>query len=529
MIEGKPHAIAADTVFDGAVLHRDCAVIIEGAEITALVPCREVSREIPMRAMPPGTWLAPGFIDVQVNGGGDVLFNDTPTPDGITAIAAAHRRFGTTGLLPTVISDTPEKMRRASEAVATAMRDCPGVLGIHFEGPFLSPERAGVHDPAMFRAPDEADLALLTTRRGGATLVTLAPECVPPGFVTALATAGVRVALGHSMASYEQTRAALAEGLTGFTHLFNAMRPLAARDPGPIAAALEEPRAFYGLIVDGEHVSPAMLRLALRGLGHAMLVTDAMPPVGGSRHAFRLGGKDIIVRDGRVTTSDGVLAGSALDMAGAVRNCVRLLGMSLPEALRLATTAPAAFLGLSHRLGRIAPGCRADIVALDPGAVQVLATWVAGEADTPDRLVASPGRSLSITHGGKVRHRSRRLVVPAFNGSRSHSGAPASGPESTNTPFPNDFAVAWIPGSDSPAPDPRRPEHLREHSVTHKSALLLPCGHGPAGKSLATGNFSASASRSLRAPCRRRHPGPVTGGARWRQTKWRQARGGGSG
>ncbi len=184
------------------------------------------------------------------------------------------------------------------------------------------------------------------------------------------------------MASYEQTRAALAEGLTGFTHLFNAMRPLAARDPGPIAAALEDPRAFYGLIVDGEHVAPAMLRLALRGLGHAMLVTDAMPPVGGSRGAFRLCGKDIVARDGRVATEDGVLAGSALDMASAVRNCVRLLGMQSARgtAARVGRPRPR-FSGSSDRLGRLAPGYRADIVALDPDAVRVLATWVAGEGD----------------------------------------------------------------------------------------------------------------------------------------------------
>jgi N-acetylglucosamine-6-phosphate deacetylase len=384
MTGGKRHAIAADIVFDGAALHRDCAVVIDGVDIAFLRSRRDLPPNIPVRAMPPGTWLAPGFIDVQVNGGGDVLFNDSPTPDGILAIAAAHRRYGTTGLLPTLISDTPEKMQRASEAIAAAMRACPGVLGIHFEGPFLSPERAGVHDPAMFRTPDESDLKLLTIPRGGATLVTLAPECVPPGFVAALVRAGIRVALGHSMASYEQTSAALAEGLTGFTHLFNAMRPLAARDPGPIAAALENPRAYYGLIVDGEHVAPAMLRLALRGAGHAMLVTDAMPPVGGSRGAFRLCGKDIVVRDGRCATGDGVLAGSALDMEGAVRNCVRLLGIGLPEALRLATATPAAFLGLADRIGHLAPGCRADIVALDPDGVRVLATWVAGEADPPD-------------------------------------------------------------------------------------------------------------------------------------------------
>ncbi|MGD9616181.1 MAG: N-acetylglucosamine-6-phosphate deacetylase [Alphaproteobacteria bacterium] len=383
MTGSKSHAIAADTVFDGAALHRDGAVVIDGPDIAFLCARRELPRDIPVRALPSGVWLAPGFIDVQVNGGGDVLFNDDPTADGILAIAAAHRRFGTTGLLPTLISDTPEKMRCAGEAVGAAMRLCPGVLGIHFEGPFLSPERPGVHDPAMFRIPDNTDLALLTTPRGGATLVTLAPECVPPGFINALAREGVRIALGHSMASYEQTKAALAEGLTGFTHLFNAMRPLAARDPGPIAAALEEPRAFYGLIVDGEHVAPAMLRLALRGLGQAILVTDAMPPVGGSRNAFRLCGKDIIVRDGRVATGEGVLAGSALDMASAVRNCVSLLGMTLPEALRLASAAPATFLGLSDRFGSLAPGHRADIVALDPEAVRVLTTWVAGKADEP--------------------------------------------------------------------------------------------------------------------------------------------------
>jgi N-acetylglucosamine-6-phosphate deacetylase len=381
MTGGKRQAIAADFVFDGAALHRDFAIVIDGADIASLCSRCDLPREVPVRTMPAGSWLTPGFIDVQVNGGGDVLFNDSPTPEGIAAIAAAHRRFGTTGLLPTLISDTPEKMRLAGEAVTAAMRICPGVLGIHFEGPFLSPERAGVHDPAMFRAPDKSDLALLTEKRGGATLVTLAPECVPPGFIAALARKGVRVALGHSMATYEQTSAALTDGLTGFTHLFNAMRPLASRDPGPIAAALENPRAFYGLIVDGEHVAPAMLRLALRGEGRAMLVTDAMPPVGGSRGAFRLQGKEIVARKGRVTTADGVLAGSALDMEAAVRNCVRLLGMSLPQALRLAATTPAASLGIADRFGHLAPGCRADIVALDPDAVRVLATWVAGEAD----------------------------------------------------------------------------------------------------------------------------------------------------
>jgi N-acetylglucosamine-6-phosphate deacetylase len=238
------HAVAAATVFDGAVLHRDHAVIIEGSAIIGLGPTRDLPSGLPVRHLPDGAWLAPGFIDVQVNGGGDVLFNDTPTVEGIAAIVAAHRRFGTTGLLPTLISDTAEKMRAAGAAAEAAVQSVPGVLGIHFEGPFLSPERAGVHDPAMLRAPASRDLEFLTKPRTGVTLVTLAPERVPQGFVADLAKAGIRVALGHSMATYAEARAALGEGLAGFTHLVQRDVALGSRErAGPIAAGPRERRA----------------------------------------------------------------------------------------------------------------------------------------------------------------------------------------------------------------------------------------------------------------------------------------------
>ena len=371
-------AVAADHVFDGTRLRHDCAVVIEDSRIRALMRRNELPAAIPRRRLPTGAWLVPGFIDTQVNGGGDVLFNDDPSPRGIAAIAAAHRRFGTTAMLPTLLSDTPEKMRAARNAIEAAAGVDPSVIGLHYEGPFLCPDKAGVHDRGMLRRPEPGDADLLAPLRNGVTLVTLAPEQVPEGFIAQLAGAGVRVSLGHSMATYAQTRAALSEGLTGFTHLFNAMRPLASREPGPIAAALEESGAWFGIIVDGEHVAPAMLRLALRGAGQAMLVTDAMPPVGGSSTSFRLYGQRITVRDGRCTTADGTLAGSVLDMASAVRNCVRMLDLPLAEALPLATTAPAAFLGIDGWLGRLAPGYRADLVALDPDTIDVFATWVAG-------------------------------------------------------------------------------------------------------------------------------------------------------
>ena len=372
------HAIAADHVFDGADLRECMAVIINGSRIADLVPVRDLPRTVPVRVLPEGAWLAPGFIDLQVNGGGDVLLNDEPTARGICAIAAAHRKFGTTGLLPTLITDTPETMRLALQAADAVVSRESGVLGLHLEGPFLSPERPGVHDPCLIRRPSPDDLALLLAPRKGVLLVTLAPEIVPPGFIAQLSAAGIRVSLGHSMASYRQTAAAMAEGLIGFTHLFNAMRPLSSREPGPIALALESPDAFYGLIVDGVHVDPAMVRLALRGLGHPILVTDAMPPVGGSRSTFSLYGKNVTARDGRCLMEDGTLAGSVLDMASAVKNCIRLLGVSLPDALQFASAHPAAFLGLEQTLGKLAPGYRADVVAFDPDDMTVLATWVAG-------------------------------------------------------------------------------------------------------------------------------------------------------
>jgi len=379
MSGSRYHAVAADSIFDGDIVLRGSAVIVDGAHVAAVTSRGQLPASMPVHSLPPNAWLAPGFIDVQVNGGGDVLFNDVPTPEGISAIAAAHRRFGTTGLLPTLISDTPDKMRAALAAAQSAVGDNPSVLGIHFEGPFLSPEKCGVHDPSRMRAPNERDHELLTSLRG-VTLVTLAPECVPEGFIQFLTKNGVRVALGHSMATYAQTKAAIAEGLTGVTHIFNAMRPLSSREPGPIAAALETPGVWFGMIVDGEHVAAPMLQLALRGAAHPMLVTDAMPLVGGSKSSFTLNGQEITVHDGRCTRGDGTLAGAALDMASAVRNSVRLLGVPLTTALRFASTAPAEFLGLGHKLGRIAPGFRADMVAFEPAHIQVLETWVAGKA-----------------------------------------------------------------------------------------------------------------------------------------------------
>jgi len=376
------HAIVADRVFDGWNMHEDASVVIEGSQIAAVRPQSELPADISVHRLARGAWLAPGFIDLQVNGGGDVLFNNSPSPETIITIAAAHRKFGTTAILPTLITDTREKTKAAMSAAQVAMESEPSVLGIHLEGPYLSPEKAGVHDPDLMRRPDDSDLEMLCADWEGKLLVTLAPECVPHGFISQLVAAGRVVSLGHSAATYEETCSAMAEGLNGFTHLFNAMRPLGSREPGPIAAALDSTGAWYGLIADGWHVNPAMLRLALRGLGHPMLVTDAMPPVGGRRSNFQLYGREIQVAGGRCLRPDGTLAGAALDMATAIRNCIKLLHVPLQDALRFASGNPAEFIGVGHQLGKLAPGYRADIVAFDPDTLSVLGTWVAG-ADRP--------------------------------------------------------------------------------------------------------------------------------------------------
>jgi N-acetylglucosamine-6-phosphate deacetylase len=378
MSDPRPSAVAAEHVFDGVNLHARAAVMIEGSHIVGIMPQSELSGDITVHALPGTAWLAPGFVDLQVNGGGDLLFNDEPSVATISAIAAAHRKFGTTAFLPTLISDSPAKMQAALDAVQASIDTQPSVLGIHFEGPFLSPGKAGIHDVRAIRAPTPADLEILARPRKGEMLMTLAPEEVPAGFLARLARTSIRLSLGHSLATYAQTRQAMADGVTGFTHLFNAMRPLDSREPGPIAAALESPDAWYGLIVDGVHVDPAMLRLALRGAGHPMLVTDAMPPVGGRQSTFMLHDRRITSHAGRCVSANGTLAGTALSMDKAVYNCVKLLGLPLPAALRFASTNPASFIGLGHALGRLAPGYRADMVAFEPSNINVLATWVAG-------------------------------------------------------------------------------------------------------------------------------------------------------
>lgn len=326
-------------------------------------------------------YLVPGYIDTQVNGGGGVLLNQQPTFTGVCEMARAHLQYGSTSMLPTVITDNAEIMARSADAVAEAISENhPTVLGIHFEGPFLSVAKKGVHDKDLIRYPSDAEFATLTRKDIGRVLTTLAPEQTDTGFIRELTQEGVLVALGHTNATAVQVESALNAGATGFTHLYNAMSPLTSREPGVVGAALADSKSYCGLIVDHHHVHPTSAKLAikLKGPEHIMLVTDAMAHVGtdAQRLAFF---KTEIQRDGdKLTTPDGTLAGSCLDMHGAVLNTHRDLDVSLEDAVYMASSAPAAFLGLENEYGGIEVGQVANLLLLNDE-LQLTSIWLRGQ------------------------------------------------------------------------------------------------------------------------------------------------------
>jgi len=376
-------ALINGQIFTGDKIVNQHALLIEAGCIVGLVPQASLANVDHTYDLAGGL-LAPGFIDVHVNGGAGELLNHQPNAKSLQTIALAHRQYGTTAFLPTLITDTWVQMVNAVAAVEAAVElGVPGILGIHLEGPYLNEERKGVHPPTRIRVPTSyEDLSSLfeSFPERLIKLMTLAPEQVSPDFIERLTADGMIVSAGHTAASYEQMQEALAKGVRGFTHLFNAMTPMSSREPGVVGAALDHDDSWCGLIVDGHHVHPVTLRQAIKAKarGKMMLVTDAMHTVGEGAGRFDLMGRAIVSEGGKVTTLDGTLAGSDLDMASAVRNTVYKVGLELEEALRMASLYPAQFLKLDHKMGRIASGFQADLVLLDEH-LMVQNTWIKGE------------------------------------------------------------------------------------------------------------------------------------------------------
>jgi N-acetylglucosamine-6-phosphate deacetylase len=374
-------ALSAPRIFDGVIWHRDAVVLVRGDGVEAIVPKGEI---------PAGTaiiehdgMLVPGFVDLQVNGGGGVMLNDRQDVEAIRTICAAHAPFGTTALLPTLITDTPEITAHTVEAgVAAFEADVPGFAGLHLEGPHLSLGRKGAHDPKLIRPMQDADQAFLieARKRLPSLLTTVAPESVSTERMTALAQAGVVISLGHSDSSYAMATACDAAGATMATHLFNAMSQIGNREAGLAGAAIASGGLWAGLIADGIHVDPATIGIALRaktGPAKIFLVTDAMATIGTDMKSFTLNGRIIRRENGRLTLADGTLAGADLDMISAVRFMHRKIGLELGEALRMASLYPAEAMGLA-RHGRLRAGSRADIVNLSND-LDVRGVWIEGE------------------------------------------------------------------------------------------------------------------------------------------------------
>lgn len=391
----KAKAYVGAAIFDGQRLLEGHALVLQGGRVQALVaedaldPAADITRL-------DGGILAPGFVDLQVNGGGGVMLNDAPSVETLRTIAEAHERLGTTALLPTLITDTPAQTRAAIEAAVSAVtQGVAGIAGLHLEGPHISLARKGAHDPALIRPMEAADLALLldAASRLPVLMVTIAPESVTKEQVAALSEAGVLISLGHSDADFETAMAYAAAGARCATHLFNAMSPLQSRAPGLVGAALQEGRLSAGVIADGIHVHPDTLAIALRaknGPGGIFLVTDAMATAGTDIDSFEINGRQVLRRNGRLTLADGTLAGADLELAAALRLLVHDLGLPIAEALTMATARPAHLAGLDAAHGGLQTGMTADFVHLDDG-LKLKAVWRGGEPvfHPPQLLIAA--------------------------------------------------------------------------------------------------------------------------------------------
>lgn len=384
-------ALTCPTIFDGENFLSDHCVVIEDGLVKEIVASKDCPTNLNVEHLTQGM-LAPGFVDLQVNGGGDVLFHNAPTVESLQRILAAHRSLGTTSILPTLLSGNRALRSEAVDAVSAFIGigvdnsvdnhsdyDTHGILGIHIEGPYFSPDKNGAHHSNAIEQTEAADINWLCEQRHFPVMLTLAPEQVPATQLQQLAKAGVLLAAGHTSASYEQMQAAADLGIQGVTHLFNAMSPFSSRKPGAVGACLNNDAMWASIIADGHHVHPAAIDIAYAAKpnGKLILVSDSMATIGGSQGSFELYGETISQQDGRLVNAAGKLAGSAIALVDAVRFAHREAKLPLADCLRMASLYPARIVALDNRLGRLAPGYKADIVHLSDG-LETLHTWADG-------------------------------------------------------------------------------------------------------------------------------------------------------
>lgn len=361
------YALANCTLYTEQQELTDRALLIDGTRIVEIVNLADLATDCP-RIDLDGDQVAPGFVDLQLNGCGGVMFNDAITAETLDIMHQTNLKSGTTSFLPTLITALDEDILRALEVVSQYRQQYPDrVLGLHLEGPYLNLKRKGIHNESYIRKPDRHILQKIAEYgRETVKLVTLAPELIEPTEIRLLTDAGIIVSAGHTDATFEQAVAGFDTGITMATHLFNAMSPWLGRSPGMVGGIFSRSDVYAGVIADGHHVHFDSIRLAKQiKQDKLVLVTDATPPVGTEMNCFWIGGHQVFYRDGKCVSSDGTLGGSALTLIEAVANCVRHVDIPLPEALRMASLYPVQSIGMDHQLGKIAPKALANLTIFD--------------------------------------------------------------------------------------------------------------------------------------------------------------------
>jgi len=372
-------ALLGSQIFCGERFYDDHALLVEGKSIVDIVDKNNTPDNFNKIELDQGI-LAPGFIDLQVNGGGGVLFNNSPNKESLNTIIKAHQFFGTTSIMPTVISDSLEVLEQCIKTVTEEIKNNSSLLGIHIEGPFFNTKYRGVHQKQYISAINSDYLNLFESLKGFPVMLTLAPECISSQQLKHLTSLGIKTLAGHSDATYDELDDAIKNGLDGFTHLFNAMGQISAREPGVVGSALHFENTFASIIVDLHHVHPSLIQLAyqLKPKGKLFFISDSMATINHGKPSFELYDEVVNESDGRLVNSEGKLAGSSITQIDAVKNVYQKCNIPLNQALAMASRYPAEYLGIENHLGSLKPGYRADLVHFDSN-FKVHNVWVSGK------------------------------------------------------------------------------------------------------------------------------------------------------
>ena len=372
-------ALLGSQIFCGERFYDDHALLVEGKSIVDIVDKNNTPDNFNKIELDQGI-LAPGFIDLQVNGGGGVLFNNSPNKESLNTIIKAHQFFGTTSVMPTVISDSLEVLEQCIKTVTEEIKNNSSLLGIHIEGPFFNTKYRGVHQKQYISTINSDYLNLFESLRGFPVMLTLAPECISSQQLKHLTSLGIKTLAGHTDASYDELDDAIKNGLDGFTHLFNAMGQISAREPGVVGSALHFENTFASIIVDLHHVHPSLIQLAyqLKPKGKLFFISDSMATINHGKPSFELYDEVVNESDGRLVNSEGKLAGSSITQIDAVKNVYQKCNIPLNQALAMASRYPAEYLGIENHLGSLKPGYRADLVHFDSN-FKVHNVWVSGK------------------------------------------------------------------------------------------------------------------------------------------------------